>query len=331
MTLETDTFKSIFTPELLQLLDIFKRHDHEIRLAGGAVRYRTFFSNLLPLPTQVLKCYNRDLLMDIQPHDLDFATTATPDQMKEIFTAENIRMINLTGEKHGTITARINDKENFEITTLRIDVVNHGRHAEVEFTKNWELDANRRDLTINSMFLGSYPCGTILVLSSSNFRSCSIGFDGTIFDYCGGYEDLKKRRVAFVGDARTRMQEDYLRILRYFRFCARISPDPTKHEPETKDAIRENMSGLSGISGERIWTELKQILSNRHAGPLLETMLELGMGPHIGLKDPLNLEEFRAVWERTSTRQIQLQPVSLLATLLDHEEDVNSLSTSTSD
>lgn len=92
--------------------------------------------------------------MEIQPSDLDFATTATPQQMKEIFTAENIRMINLTGEKHGTITARINDKENFEITTLRIDVVNHGRHADVEFTKDWELDANRRDLTINSMFLG---------------------------------------------------------------------------------------------------------------------------------------------------------------------------------
>ena len=92
--------------------------------------------------------------MGIKPKDLDFATTATPDEMKEMFTVENIRMINLTGEKHGTITARINEKENFEITTLRIDVVNKGRHAEVEFTKNWELDANRRDLTINSMFLG---------------------------------------------------------------------------------------------------------------------------------------------------------------------------------
>lgn len=94
--------------------------------------------------------------MDIKPTDLDFATTATPQQMKDMFNAENVRMINLTGEKHGTITARINDKENFEITTLRIDVVNHGRHAEVEFTQNWELDANRRDLTVNSMFLGKY-------------------------------------------------------------------------------------------------------------------------------------------------------------------------------
>lgn len=94
--------------------------------------------------------------MNIQPSDLDFATTATPEQMKKMFDEEGVRMINLTGEKHGTITARINDKENFEITTLRIDVVNHGRHADVEFIQDWKLDAERRDLTINSMFLGEY-------------------------------------------------------------------------------------------------------------------------------------------------------------------------------
>lgn len=92
--------------------------------------------------------------MDKIPDDLDFATTATPDQMKAMFELEGIRMINTKGENHGTITARINDKENFEITTLRIDVVTDGRHAEVAFTTDWELDAARRDLTVNSMFLG---------------------------------------------------------------------------------------------------------------------------------------------------------------------------------
>lgn len=92
--------------------------------------------------------------MNIQPTDLDFATTATPDEMKQMFNDEGVRMINLTGEKHGTITARINDKENFEITTLRIDVVSHGRHADVQFTQDWKTDAERRDLTINSLFLG---------------------------------------------------------------------------------------------------------------------------------------------------------------------------------
>lgn len=94
--------------------------------------------------------------MGMKPTDLDFATTATPQQMKDMFNAESIRMINTNGEKHGTITARINDKENFEVTTLRIDMVTDGRHAEVEFTTDWKLDANRRDLTVNSMFLGVF-------------------------------------------------------------------------------------------------------------------------------------------------------------------------------
>ena len=131
----------------------------------------------------------RDLLMGQVPHDLDFATTATPCEMKEMFTAEGIRMINNNGEKHGTITARINDKvslilvntcksilnpgliqlyqdlkvftqfmivqDNFECTTLRIDVNTDGRHAEVQWTRDWQLDALRRDLTVNQLFLGN--------------------------------------------------------------------------------------------------------------------------------------------------------------------------------
>lgn len=120
------------------------------------------------------------------------------------------------------------------------------------------------------------------------------------------------------------MQEDYLRILRYFRFCARISPDPRKHDPDTEEAIKENIAGLSGVSGERIWIELKLILNNQHAGPLLETMLRLGIGPQVGLPDDLDIEEFKSVWERTSTKEIRLQPVSLLTSLLKSEEDVRS-------
>lgn len=176
MHLDTPEFHSIFTEELRSLVSIFKEYGYELRVAGGAVR---------------------DLLLGKQPKDLDFATTATPTQMKDMFTTENVRMINMNGEKHGTITPRINDKENFEVTTLRIDVVTDGRHAEVQFTTDWLLDALRRDLTINSMFLG---------------------LDGSVYDYFYGFDDLKKRRVAFVGDPQTRIQEDYLRILRYFRF-----------------------------------------------------------------------------------------------------------------
>lgn len=131
--LDSPEFKNIFTPEVIDLKKLFDKYNFEIRIAGGAVR---------------------DLLMGLQPKDLDFATVATPQEMKEMFIKEEIRMINMNGEKHGTITPRINDKENFEVTTLRIDMITDGRHAEVEFTTDWKLDANRRDLTINSMFLG---------------------------------------------------------------------------------------------------------------------------------------------------------------------------------
>lgn len=153
-------------------------------------------------------------------------------------------------------------------------------------------------------------------------RLTFLGFDGTVYDYCNGLEDLKKRRVAFVGDARTRMQEDYLRILRYFRFCAKISTDPNVHEPDTEEALRENMEGLSRISGERIWIELKQILSSRYAGPLLETMIRLGIAPHIGLGTKPNVKEFNFIWNRAKSNDIQLLPISLLSALLDTEEDV---------
>jgi len=164
MKLDSPEFRSVFTPELQTLASLFKKHNYELRIAGGAVR---------------------DILM---------SNDATPQQMKEMFASEEIRMINEKGEKHGTITARINNKENFEITTLRIDVLTDGRHAQVEFTKDWKLDANRRDLTINSMFLD---------------------LDGKVYDYFYGYDDLKKKRIVFVGDASVRIREDYLRILRY--------------------------------------------------------------------------------------------------------------------
>lgn len=173
MKLDVPIFHSIFTPELNTLSELFKKYNYTLRIAGGAVR---------------------DILMDLKPTDLDFATTATPEQMKDLFTKEKIRMINTKGEKHGTITARINDKENFEITTLRIDLITDGRRAEVQFTTDWKLDANRRDLTINSMFLD---------------------LEGNVYDYFYGYDDLKRRRIVFVGDPTIRIQEDYLRILRY--------------------------------------------------------------------------------------------------------------------
>ncbi len=166
--------------------------------------------------------------------------------MRAMFSSESgVRLFNELGEKHGTVSVRINDSENFEVTTLRIDRETDGRHATVEFTQDWREDAGRRDLTVNSMFLG---------------------LDGALYDFFGGREDLERGRVAFVGDAAARIQEDYLRILRYFRFFGRIASSPSEHEESTLRAIRENVEGMARISGERIWMELKKILGGNMKG-----------------------------------------------------------------
>ncbi|XP_055375287.1 CCA tRNA nucleotidyltransferase 1, mitochondrial [Condylostylus longicornis] len=281
--LDTPAFKSIFTEESRTLLKIFEKYGHEIRIAGGAVR---------------------DIIMDIHPKDIDFATTATPDEMKDMFTKENIRMINMKGEKHGTITPRINDKENFEVTTLRIDAITDGRHAEVIFTTDWLLDANRRDLTINSMFLGA---------------------DGSVYDYFFGYEDLKNRRIAFVGNADRRIKEDYLRILRYFRFYGRIATDPNNHEESTIKAIKENVDGLAKISGERIWGELKKTLLGNFAKELILKIKECNMFEYIGLPKTSSTKDFEKLFELRSQSDEDFLPITYLIPLLETAEDAAKL------
>ncbi|XP_052868450.1 CCA tRNA nucleotidyltransferase 1, mitochondrial [Anopheles cruzii] len=283
MKIDSPEFHSIFTQELKDLIALFDRYNYEIRIAGGAVR---------------------DILMNINPKDVDIATTATPSQMKEIFAKENIRMVNMNGEKHGTITPRINDKESFEITTLRLDVVTDGRHAEVVHTTDWLLDANRRDLTINSMFLG---------------------FDGTLYDYFYGYEDLQRRRVAFVGDPDKRIKEDFLRILRYFRFYGRISEKANRHDDETLRIITNNADGLARISGERIWQEWKKILTGNFGTELTVTMIKCGLAPHCGLPESANVEQFVRVSERVRSINGKMQPMTVASALLHTPEDAVQL------
>ena len=121
--------------DVKHLFSIFHKYNYELRMAGGAVR---------------------DLLLNIKPHDIDFATNALPEQMIEMFEKENVRILNMKGLKHGTLPIRVRERVNFEITTLRIDVKTYGRHAEVEFTNDWHKDAIRRDLTVNALFLGKH-------------------------------------------------------------------------------------------------------------------------------------------------------------------------------
>ncbi|KAM9758635.1 CCA tRNA nucleotidyltransferase 1, mitochondrial [Menidia menidia] len=280
MRLKTEQFQSLFTDGLNGLAELFEKNQHELRIAGGAVR---------------------DLLSGKRPEDVDFATTATPEQMKSMFQTAGIRMINNKGEKHGTITARLHN-ENFEVTTLRVDVQTDGRHAEVEFTTDWQKDAERRDLTINSMFLG---------------------LDGTLYDYFKGYEDLQNRQVRFVGSADQRIREDYLRILRYFRFYGRVAPGPDQHEPETLAAIRANGRGLAAISGERIWVELKKMVLDNHAGHLLELIYQLDLAQYIGLPPEGNVEEMKRVWHHAKDHSPK--PMTILAALFRCAEEVEKM------
>lgn len=189
----------------------------------------------------------RDLVQGKDPKDIDMATDARPEQMMKILDGVGIRH-EPTGIDHGTITAII-DGEPIEITTLRIDTETDGRHAEVIFTNDWRKDAARRDLTFNAM---------------------SMELNGTLHDYFDGIEDLKNGVAKFVGNADERLQEDFLRILRFFRFQGRLNT-PT-WDKETMDSVRRNAAGLAQISGERIWMEMSKILTVPSRADVLERM-----------------------------------------------------------
>jgi len=200
----------------------------------------------------------RDIALGKSPKDIDLATDATPDEMMAILDKADIRH-KPTGLEHGTITA-ILDKEPFEITTLRADKETDGRHAEVEFVRSWEEDAKRRDLTYNAM---------------------SMDMEGNVFDYFNGMDDLQDKVSKFVGDAEQRITEDYLRILRYFRFQGRLST-PSWNE-ETLQAITSNVNGLQKISAERIWQEMSKVLSGQNVADVLNHMTKTGVSKVIGL------------------------------------------------
>lgn len=192
---------------------LFHKHGHEIRLVGGAVR---------------------DILMRQIPKDYDFATTATPDEMK-LMDYDSGWRVRGTGIEHGTVTL-MSIWGSFEVTTLRLDVETDGRHAKVEFTTDWKADAARRDFTMNAM---------------------SMDLEGTPFDYFNGMDDLLNGRVKFVGSAADRVTEDALRIVRYFRFRAKfkdIEPVP--------EGVINNLHLLKNISVERVWQEVKKASEN---------------------------------------------------------------------
>ena len=172
--------------------------------------------------------------------DIDLATSLEPDEVKKRLNKEYIKVID-TGISHGTVTAILNKKK-FEITTLRKDVSTDGRHAKVEFTSNWEQDALRRDFTINAIYAD---------------------IEGRIFDPLDGITDLQNGKIKFIGLPEKKIQEDYLRILRYFRFFIQYSK--TDYDQNIIRLIKQYINGLNKISNERIFDELKKILTLKNA------------------------------------------------------------------
>ncbi len=170
--------------------------------------------------------------------DIDLATNLEPIQVCEVLNQNKINF-HETGIKHGTITALI-DNHKFEITSLREDVSTDGRHAQVKFSQDWKKDASRRDFTINAIYADK---------------------EGNLFDPYNGKEDLKKGEINFIGDTETRVKEDYLRILRYFRFFLNYSKQ--KHKPEIIKFLRMNIDGISKLSKERLLDELRKMINSK--------------------------------------------------------------------
>lgn len=193
----------------------------------------------------------RDTVAGREVGDIDVATEAAPGRVMTLLDGQGIRAIP-TGLAHGTVTAVV-DGTVYEITTLRRDVETDGRRAKVAFTDDWLGDAARRDFTINALYLDA---------------------DGTLYDPAGGLGDLEAGRVRFIGSPRDRLEEDVLRLLRFFRFHAwygKGGPDKA-----AVAACRAFAPRLSGLSGERVWAELRRILAAPDPGDALRPMDEAG-------------------------------------------------------
>jgi poly(A) polymerase/tRNA nucleotidyltransferase (CCA-adding enzyme) len=194
----------------------------------------------------------RDHLLGVPVADVDFASPLLPQAVMQRLRDAGIKSVP-TGLAHGTVTAVIG-KRGFEITTLRRDVETDGRHAKVAFTDDWQQDAARRDFTINAM---------------------SMTQDGTVFDYFGGQADLQAGIVRFVGTAELRIAEDYLRMLRFFRFFARYAKG--EPDPAAIAAIIALRDGVKQLSAERVWSELKRILAAADPGRAIALMQRTGL------------------------------------------------------
>ena len=232
----------------------------------------------------------RNALLGVAVSDIDIAVPVPPEETVKLLAAAGIKAIP-TGFDHGTITAIRNDKI-FEVTSLRRDVATDGRHAVVAYTREWDEDAARRDFTINALYASA---------------------DGEVFDYNGGLEDLIAGRVRFVGDPASRIAEDYLRILRLFRFHAWYGKGDM--DAGGLRAAAAAKAGLRQLSGERIAAELLRLLECPNPAPVLRVMAASGILPEL-LPYALQMSRLEQMIQIDADNFFPPEPILRLAALL---------------
>lgn len=232
----------------------------------------------------------RDALLGIanSKTDVDMATPATPDAITAILEKAGIKAVP-TGIDHGTITA-VYGGVKVEITTLRRDIETNGRHAVVRFGTSWEDDAARRDFTLNALYADA---------------------DGTLHDYNGGIADARAGRVRFIGIPAARIEEDYLRILRFFRFTARFA---VLLDAEGLAACTAARAGLAHLSAERVRDELWKILALSKPLQAVQPMIDAGVLQEL-LPDTYNVERLARLADYEHDNHVLPVPVVRLAAL----------------
>ena len=198
------------------LFSIFENNNAEIRLVGGCIR---------------------DIFLNKESKDIDTATVIEPNEVLEILNSNNIEYDDFAIQYGSVIAYPL--KKKVQITTLREDINQIGRHTNVAYTLNWEKDAARRDFTFNAMYLGS---------------------NNKLYDYYNGKDDLIEKKIRFIGETQERIKEDYLRILRYVRFYLLYSKQP--HNSSLIRKFKINIDGVSKISKDRLLDELKKIIKS---------------------------------------------------------------------
>ena len=231
----------------------------------------------------------RDALVGRSIRDIDIATPLSPQRVTALLEKARLKAVP-TGIEHGTVTA-VADRTGVEVTTLRLDVETDGRRAKVAFTDDWQADAARRDLTINALFADA---------------------DGKVHDYFGGLEDLAAGRVRFVGDPAQRIMEDYLRLLRFFRFHADYATGT--FDDAAVRAAKELAPNLKSLSGERLRQETLRLLIARRGPEVWAEMLSLGIVQHY-LPWATSLDRLRAVAELENRHGLAADPARRLAAL----------------